>query len=351
MSIYTAINNPLGATDTTGEVSACQKQYLPVPSSEWHSLSSYSPRAEESGSILYFARKHQQLTRVFKLFKDERTSAVITCRLAELHELLALQPADDARTVSWMIGQPVTLPGNRSAVETPYIGMSNLGTNARRKLLGHAIYPNCSALKQGLAQLCRPLAVTDGPAALDNERIYSLFAKCHPQPGTKHSTQTTDWLNAGRLSVVHHDLSPGNIHMLQSGPRFIDWEYWSLSYGIFNLFDVITTFAPYTGLRRLRRRTIADYLSLLQQSLLTIDSRLAGLLHFGMQASSPNVISRENLHAAFRLYLMAKASTQFRVYGVSFSQDKFWYQMIAEFDRISPDNMSLLADLAKIHKE
>ena len=351
MSISTAINNPPGTTGAAGDAVASRKLYSPVSSSEWHSLSSYSPRAEESGSILYFTRKHQQLTRVFKLFKDERTSAIITCRLAELHELLALQPVDDARTDCWMIGQPVILPGNRSAVETPYIGMSNLGTHARRKLLGHAIYPNCSALKQGLGQLCKPLAVTDGPTVLDNERIFSLFAKCHPQPGTKHSTQMTDWLNGGQLSVVHHDFSPGNIHMLRSGPLFIDWEYWSLSYGVFNLFDVITTFAPYTGQRRLRRRTIADYLSLLQQSLAAIDPRLAGLLSYGMLASSPDAASRENLHAAFRLYLMAKASTQFRVYGVSFSQDKFWHQMIADFDRISLDKMSLLADLAEVHKE
>ena len=325
--------------------------YSPVSSSEWHSLSSYSPRAEESGSILYFARKHQQLTRVFKLFKDERTSAILTRRLAELHSLLALQPADDAREHIWMIGQPVALPGNRSAVETPYIGKSNLATAARRKLLGNAIYPNCSALKQGLGQLCRPLAVTDGPTVFDNQRIFSLFAKCYPQPGTKHSTQMTDWLNTGKLAVVHHDLSPGNIHILHNGPRFIDWEYWSLSYGVFNLFDVITTFAPYTRKRRLRRRTIADYLSLLQQSLAIIDPRLANLLSYGMQASSLDTINAGNLHAAFRLYLMAKATTQFRVYGESFSQDKFWYQMIADFDGISLEDMSLLADLAEVHKK
>ncbi|MBW2020343.1 MAG: hypothetical protein JRI65_10135 [Deltaproteobacteria bacterium] len=126
-------------------------------------------------------------------------------------------------------------------------------------------------------------------------------------------------------TITHNDLCATNVLVGHGTYWVADWEYWDNSAGIFNFFDILLDFGSLIGLGIFQKRSYANFLHSFSTD--GRNSFISKCRHYGEKVGY-SALDPEAAWYLFLLYLMNKATCQYRVYRSHYNFDYFWYRIL-----------------------
>ena len=174
-------------------------------------------------------------------------------------------------------------------------------------------------------------AETNSTATAIRTRYHSACSgKCMTNVPTAIAPMDRD-CRAVRQTLVHNDLGPANLLIAGDALWVLDWEYWDVSYSIFNFFDVLTHFFSLISISRLCRRRDLDYFAFFLKWNAKRSRKASSIVAQYATQMGYDRIDAGFADMLFELYLMNKSTSQLRVYGHQSNLDRHWQRLAGRY--------------------
>jgi len=295
------------------------------------SIVSYAVNHEEYGVVNIFLGDKSGPRFILKTGWYDRFGNLHRQRLRSLRSELQDDTYAKVRT-HILAGEEINIAG-KAYLLFPYVNCVNAYIKIRKAALGsdkvlgdvaEAVFDFC--LKLGEAGNARAQKISEKLV----ETIIRRFRDSYRSDEVNAlDDKIQDALKNGRMDVhqtiTHNDLCATNVLVGHGTYWVADWEYWDNSAGIFNFFDILLNFGSLVGLGIFQKRSCANFLHTL-----SIDERnifISKCRHYGEKVGY-SALDPETAWYLLLVYLMNKATCQYRVYGSHYNFDYFWYHML-----------------------
>ena len=308
-----------------------EKYNLRVTNKANISVVSYAVNSNEYGVINIFIGDKSGPRLILKISRYDRFGNLYRERLRSLRSELQNDVYAKVRT-HILAGEEINIAG-KDYLLFPYINCVNAYTKIRRTILGRdkimadvvdAVLNFSFKLEE--AGNTRTQKISEKLV----ETIIRRFRDSYSSDEVNSlNNKIQNALKNGQIdicqTITHNDLCATNVLVGHGTYWVVDWEYWDNCAGIFNFFDILSDFSSLVGLGIFQKRSYANFLRFL--SIDVRNSFISKCRHYSKKVGY-FALDPEAVWYLFLLYLMNKATCQYRVYGSHYNFDYFWYRML-----------------------
>lgn len=297
------------------------------------SVVSYAVNQEEYGVVNIFVGDKSGLRFVLKTGRYDRFDNLYRDRLRSLRSELRDDIYANVR-VHILAGEEINIAG-KAYLLFPYVNSVNSYMKIRRAIFGRDKI--VGAVVDSVFDFCFRLEVGGNARAqkASEKWVETIIKRFRGSYRNDKVNALDDKIQAalknGRIdihqTITHNDLGATNV-LVGNGTYWItDWEYWDISLGIFNFFDIVLDFGSLIELGVFSKRSCAKFLRIF-----SIDVRNPFIRKCRQYCEKLGYsdFDPETAWYLLLLYLMNKATCQCRIYGSHYGFDYFWHNMFLQ---------------------
>lgn len=294
------------------------------------STSLYAPNEHDYGNVNYLLSADGGDALLLKKCRDDAYAGIFEAKIEKLRQVVSEEPRANLRE-QIVLGEVMSF-GHEKFVAFKYYRHDNLYMHLRNKVLfREAAFAGCLRKVLNFCLRLETLTSIDRVSAADFIGRIRAFQEAygHRDIGLDLEAVGRRAAAAGcRKGIVHYDLAPANVLWDGRDVMIVDWEFWDFGPSLENFFDVLITFGALYSASMVRRRGVAEYLTILRLLGEGRAPRLRRALAGYLCESGHAALDPESAWSLFVVFLIDKSMAQCVTYGERFDLDKFWFQVL-----------------------